>query len=71
MEYPSPDAKPLEQRLFKTNTLTTVIAKLLNEVDLPCNVFLDDGDSKPDYTKWNVTLDGSITSAYQKEGFCE
>lgn len=46
-------------------------AILLTANGLPCNFFDSGDDGKPDYTKWNAMLDGSISKNHIVDGFCE
>jgi len=68
--YPDFDAPARVTRGFNLRLLDT-IAKILSIAGLPCSVFHQGSDDKPDYTQWNATLDGSVSKKHIADGFCE
>lgn len=47
------------------------IAKLLSNAGMPAFAFDCSDDTKPDYSKWNVMLDGSLSKKHMCDGFCK
>lgn len=48
-----------------------MVAKVLTENGMPCNIFEPDEGGVPDYTKWTVMLDGSISKHHMMpDHFC-
>ncbi|KAF2802394.1 uncharacterized protein BDZ99DRAFT_370568, partial [Mytilinidion resinicola] len=68
LRLPDSDATPRQTRDFNF-TLLKMIAQLLSASEMPCNVFDHNCDEEPDYTKWNATLDASISKAHIANGF--
>lgn len=38
---------------------------------MECAVFDPSEQDKPDYTRWSVTVDGSLTKNHIQDGFCK
>lgn len=52
--------------------LRYLVANVLTRHGMPCNVFEPDSEEAPDYTKWNVMLDASVSNKHMvPEHFCE
>lgn len=69
MEIPDSSAAPRETRRFNFALLQTV-ANVLSAAGMPAEPFTpDDGDS-PNYSKWTVTTDSSVSKAHIQDGFC-
>ncbi|KAF5718852.1 amidoligase enzyme [Fusarium mundagurra] len=62
------DTSVAEQRRFGFRLLPT-IARALNEGGFPSTVFDPNEDDKPDYSVWNVMLDGSLSKRHQRDGY--
>ena len=69
VEYPGPDASMRSYRDFNLSIMS-LIAGLLSRAGLPCDVYDQGSDDKPDYSKWNVTLDASLSKKHIRDGFC-
>ena len=68
--FPVPDTDASIRKLRDYSLqLRTVMAQILSAHGMPCNVFED--EDKPDYTKWDAMLDGSISKKHEKDGFCK
>ena len=67
---PEFDASTRELRDFN-NTMLKQIADLLSNAGMPANAYDPCEDDKPDYTRWNVMLDGSLSKKHTRDGFCE
>ncbi|KAF5253253.1 hypothetical protein FANTH_1849 [Fusarium anthophilum] len=62
------DTSVAEQRRFGFRLLAT-IARALNEGGFPSTVFDPNEDDKPNYSVWNVMLDGSLSKRHQRDGY--
>ncbi|KAI9749186.1 MAG: hypothetical protein M1835_001617, partial [Candelina submexicana] len=49
--------------------LLRYIADLLSQAGMPAATFDPSEDDKPDYSKWNVMLDGSLSKKHMVDGF--
>lgn len=67
---PDFDASTRSLRDFN-NTLLKRIADLLSRAGMPANAYDPCEDDKPDYSKWNVMLDGSLSKKHMRDGFCK
>ena len=66
---PDFDATTRDLRVFNY-TLLKRIANLLSNAGMPANDYDPCEDDKPDYAKWNVMLDGSLSKKHMRDGFC-
>ena len=66
-----PDFDATTRKLRDFNyTLLKRIANLLSSTGMPANAYDPCEDDKPDYAKWNVMLDGSVSKKHMQDGFC-
>lgn len=70
LQIPEFDAPVRETRQFNL-ALLRVVANLLPGADMPSDVYEQGSDIPPDYSRWNVTLDGSLTKKHISDGFCK
>ena len=70
ISIPPADASVSLKRRFNFSLLS-VIQKILNEAGLESNVFDPSGGNSPNYTVWNVMLDGSLSKSHICDGFCK
>ena len=66
---PAADASHRQLQTFNL-ALREVVAQILTANGMPCDVF-DMDEEAPDYGKWNVMLDGSISKKHMNDGFCK
>ncbi|KAI8938230.1 hypothetical protein NX059_005891 [Plenodomus lindquistii] len=69
LTLPGFDASVRQQRNFNL-ALLKVIASLLSTAGLPCDVYDQNSEDKPDYSRWNATLDGSASKKHMSDGYC-
>jgi len=69
-EPPTSHANEREKRDFGTALLSD-IAFLLTNAGFPANHYDLNNESKPDYSKWNVMMDGSPSKRHRVKGFCK
>ena len=67
---PDFDASVRERRSFN-GTLLKQLADLLSDAGMPADAYDPNEDGKPDYSKWNVMLDGSLSKKHMCDGFCK
>lgn len=67
---PDSDASIREYRRFNC-TLVKKIADVLSGAGMPADAYDPNEDGKPDYSKWNVMLDGSLSKKHMCDGFCK
>ena len=67
---PGVDASSRVLRDFNISLLKQT-ADLLSDAGMPADAYVPDDDSKPDYSKWNVMLDGSLSKKHMRDGFCK
>ena len=67
---PAPEASVSERRRFGFRLLGD-IAKSLRAAGYAANVFDPSEQDAPDYAVWNVMLDGSLSKAHIRDGFCK
>lgn len=70
LELPSYDASSRKTRDFNL-CLLKVVADLLSRSGMPCNVHDLCSDDPLDYSKWNATLDASVSKKHIRDGFCK
>jgi len=70
LPVPDFDAPVRKQRDFNL-ALLQEIANLLSNAGMPADAYDPSGDDKPDYTKWNMMLNGSISKKHIRDGFCK
>ncbi|KAL5453954.1 hypothetical protein PMIN06_005209 [Paraphaeosphaeria minitans] len=68
LTLPDFDATHRQRRSFNLNLLS-VVAKLLTDAELHCNVFDQSSDEAPDYSKWHVSMDASVSKDHIVDGF--
>ena len=70
LELPSHDGSSRQTREFNLRLLK-VVADLLSRSDMRCNVHDLCSDDPLDYSKWNATLDASVSKRHIRDGFCK
>lgn len=69
IQIPDFNASTRQQRDFNFLMLR-LIASVLSSSGLPCDVYDQNADGRPDYSKWNATMDGSLSKAHCGDGYC-
>ena len=67
---PDFEASIRERRNFHCSVMKR-LARLLSDTGMPADVYDPNEDGKPDYSKWNVMLDGSLSKKHMCDGFCK
>ncbi|KAI1292368.1 putative amidoligase enzyme-domain-containing protein [Xylaria venustula] len=62
---PAPDASVSSQRRFNINLLGD-IARLLSQEGMAARAFDASNDEEPDFTKWTVMMDGSLSKGHMR-----
>jgi hypothetical protein len=70
LRIPSFDAPTKETRQFNC-LLLRIVANLLSGAGMLAEVFDQGDDGNPDYSKWTVTSDASLSKKHIKDGFCK
>lgn len=70
LQIPAFDAPTKEFRQFNI-ALLQIVANLLSRAGMPSGIYDQGSDDIPDYSRWNVTLDGSLSKKHIPDGFCE
>lgn len=68
-ELPAAHATEREKRDFGMMLLSD-IAFLLTDAGFPAEAYDLNSESKPDYSKWNVMMDASLSKCHRVKGFC-
>jgi len=68
-ELPAAHTTEREKRDFGMMLLSD-IAFLLTDAGFPAEAYDLNSESKPDYSKWNVMMDASLSKYHRVKGFC-
>ncbi|WZH40908.1 putative amidoligase enzyme-domain-containing protein [Fusarium acuminatum] len=68
MDIPGETSSVAEQRRFAFQLLP-IISQALNKDGFRATVFDPNEDENPDYSVWNIMLDGSLSKRHQQDGY--